>query len=108
MNNFKRILDLVRLTGDKLVVTDPEGERACVVMDLDDYELLLADTGMLEPFSPEEFMDELAHDEGWIDDFPDNDLVEPPLEDIEANFSPESPEEPSDEPDEQFYLEPVE
>ncbi len=105
MNNFKRILDLVRMTGDKLVVTDSEGEKACVVMDLDDYELLLADAGMLEPFSPEEFMDELAQKEEWMDELPPE---SPAIEDIEANFSQESPDEPKDEPDEQFYLEPVE
>jgi hypothetical protein len=41
-NQFNRILDLVRQTGDTLVVTDTDGEKAYVVMDLDQYELMLA------------------------------------------------------------------
>lgn len=39
---FKRILDLVRRTGDRLVVTDPDGEEAYVVMGLEQYEEILS------------------------------------------------------------------
>jgi hypothetical protein len=38
---FKRILDLVRRTGDRMIVTDPDGKEAFVVMDLGSYESLL-------------------------------------------------------------------
>ena len=37
---FKRLLNLVRRTGDRLVVTDPNGEDAYVLMGLDAYEKL--------------------------------------------------------------------
>lgn len=37
-SQLQRILDLVRRTGDRMVVTDPNGEDAYVVMDLDSYE----------------------------------------------------------------------
>lgn len=40
---FKRILDLVRRTGDRIVVTDPDGEESYVVMGLDQYEALIRD-----------------------------------------------------------------
>ncbi|MBT5808073.1 hypothetical protein HOI18_02240 [Candidatus Uhrbacteria bacterium] len=40
-DQFKRILDLVRRTGDTMVVTDPDGDEAYVVMNLDQYELML-------------------------------------------------------------------
>ncbi|HBR80493.1 MAG: hypothetical protein UX09_C0001G0018 [Candidatus Uhrbacteria bacterium GW2011_GWE2_45_35] len=35
---FQRLLDLVRRTGDRLVVTDPNGEDTYVLMGLDAYE----------------------------------------------------------------------
>jgi len=40
-DQFRRILDLVRATGDRMVVTDPNGNDPIVVMDLDSYEELL-------------------------------------------------------------------
>ncbi|MBU0646359.1 type II toxin-antitoxin system Phd/YefM family antitoxin [Patescibacteria group bacterium] len=40
-HQFKRVLDLVRRTGDRLIVTDPDGHNAYVVMDLDQYESLI-------------------------------------------------------------------
>jgi len=42
-HQFKRLLNLVRRTGDRLVVTDPNGEDAYVLMGLEAYEKL-ADT----------------------------------------------------------------
>ena len=39
---LRRILDLVRKTGDRMVVTDANGEDVYVVMGLDQYENLLA------------------------------------------------------------------
>lgn len=38
---FRRILDLVRRTGDRMIVTDPDGENVYVVMDIDTYEGLI-------------------------------------------------------------------
>lgn len=38
---FRRILDLVRRSGDRIIVTSPEGDDAFVVMDLEDYEILM-------------------------------------------------------------------
>ncbi len=40
-DQFRRILDLVRKTGDTMVVTDPDGEESFVVMDIEQYEMLL-------------------------------------------------------------------
>ncbi len=40
-DQLKRILKLVRRTGDTMVVTDPNGEDVYVVMNLDQYENLL-------------------------------------------------------------------
>lgn len=38
---LKRILELVRKTGDRMVVTDPNGDDCYVVMSLDQYEELI-------------------------------------------------------------------
>ncbi len=40
-DQFKRILDLVRKTGDTMVVTDPNGKDVYVVMDLEHYESMV-------------------------------------------------------------------
>ena len=38
---WKRIFNLARRSGDRLIVTDIDGSQPCVVMDLDSYEDLL-------------------------------------------------------------------
>src|SRR3989339_340980 len=40
-NHLKRVLHLVQRTGDTMVVVDKDGNDAFVVMDLDQYEMLL-------------------------------------------------------------------
>ena len=61
MNQFQRILNLVKKTGDRLVVTDPNGEHAYVVMDIDDYEFLV-DAGNT-PFFEDDLMDAVDFEE---------------------------------------------
>lgn len=38
---LRRLLDLARRTGDRMIITDPEGEDAFVLMDLAQYERLI-------------------------------------------------------------------
>lgn len=123
MNNFQRILDLVRRTGDKMVVTDSNGDDAYVVMDLDEYELILAEAGIIDGTDDDLFFDDFDPDdideEFLFDDEPE--LVEfEPKSDLSpedrltevlqdpANLSEESTDSASDNEEEQFYLEPVE
>jgi hypothetical protein len=40
-DQFKRVLELVRKTGDTMVVTDTNGKDVYVVMDLDHYESMI-------------------------------------------------------------------
>ena len=47
-DQFRRILDLVRRTGDTMIVTDPDAEDVYVVMDIEQYEMLLDVTGEME------------------------------------------------------------
>lgn len=61
-NHLKRVLSLVRKTGDTMIVVDKDGQESFVVMDLDQYEMLLDaqfigedwDEGMVEEESSEE------------------------------------------------------
>ena len=46
--HLKRILNLVRRTGDTMVVVDKDGEDAFVVMDLDRYEHLVDETSFFD------------------------------------------------------------
>ena len=56
---LRRILDLVRRTGDRMVVTDSNGEDVYVVMGLEQYESLV-DVALPE--------DDQEWGEGWWDD----------------------------------------
>jgi hypothetical protein len=40
-DQFQRLLRLAKTTGDRLIVTDKNGENAFVVMDIDQYEALI-------------------------------------------------------------------
>lgn len=67
-DQFKRILELVRKTGDTMVVTDTNGKDVYVVMDLDHYESMVDAVSVFDQFEDESsFQDE----------------VQPPLESIE-------------------------
>lgn len=72
---FQRILDLVRRTGDRMVVTDPDGEHAYVVMDLDQYEdLLVGNEASLTDFAAN------------ANEMDEEDFVEPSVQDLESEI----------------------
>ncbi|MFH1433978.1 MAG: hypothetical protein ABIG32_03740 [Candidatus Uhrbacteria bacterium] len=116
-DQFKRIIELVRRTGDRLVVTDPDGREPVIIMDLDEYESMLEAMGIGDspyfdedlPYGNEIPPELLGVDEADLEpiDEPDPMLREAfPVE--SAKLSEEfSPEEGAGD-DEQFYLEPIE
>lgn len=55
--NFKRILDLARRTGDTMIVTDPDGQDAFVLMDLDQYEMLMDVDHAIDPYADGDWSD---------------------------------------------------
>lgn len=82
---LRRILNLVRKTGDRMVVTDANGEDVYVVMGLDQYEELVSPVGdMGDSDSGENWT------EGWWEPTPDGDL--PPS----SPAAVEVPDAPSD------------
>jgi len=116
-HQFKRLLNLVRRTGDRLVVTDPNGEDTYVLMGLEAYE------GLADRLSPAEqepwdkpccsendFLDDYYDEDSDSDEFtiddnwevPDeflteeararkNKLFEHPVTDLEQNTSAQNP-----------------
>ncbi len=58
---LRRILDLVRRTGDRMVVTDSNGEDVYVVLGLDQYESLVSSV----PTPEKEEEDNLWNHERW-------------------------------------------
>ncbi len=50
-DQFKHLLELVKRMGDRLVVTDPDGEHAYVILDLAAYEALRSSSLVSKPVS---------------------------------------------------------
>ncbi|NQV89649.1 MAG: hypothetical protein HQ488_04975 [Parcubacteria group bacterium] len=74
-NNFERILNLVRRTGDKIVVFEKETDSGYVVMDIEEYELMVDvqdDLCELAGHDPYETGDDF--EQSTDDSFDDNDL----------------------------------
>lgn len=120
-DQFRHILNLVRKTGDTMIVTDPEGDDVFVVMDLDKYEALLsAETkekdlwDVMKPansdsktWDMEEMNEqELAELEKQYHEFA-NKNVEKAIEENLPKIE-EKPKEDDNFGEEEFYLEPVE
>ena len=127
-DKFRRILDLVRRTGDTMVVTDPNGDDVFVVMDIDQYEMLL-DVGFKDE-EPKETTEEQkdiwgamkpAGEDGETWDLSQMDEGE--LKNLEEQYrqfaskkvseaieekQEEKQQENEDDGEEQFYLEPIE
>jgi hypothetical protein len=128
-DNLSRIIKFAQSTGDKLIITDPEGKEPVVIMPFEMYEHLI-NTGRKESNISEKRTKpatEASVPELDLPDFDDlaleSSVEEPEIEPIEVTAPPtpkktpipkaksptlvkkEDDEEPPEE--EQFYLEPV-
>ncbi|EKD47879.1 MAG: hypothetical protein ACD_65C00234G0001 [uncultured bacterium] len=69
-DQLKRILNLVRKTGDTMIVTDPNGDDVYVVMGLDQYENILNDTNFDRSEDvldePEGYRHNIPQENGWV------------------------------------------
>jgi hypothetical protein len=127
-NHLKRILDLVRRTGDTMVVVEKDDDTGFVVMDLAKYEILQDSAGT--PASTSRFQPPTSHiwdvmtdakqeAETWDPDA----LSEQEMLDLEKQYAafakknvqeavkdqkPSESKKDEDFGEEQFYLEPVE
>jgi len=96
--NWQKFLNLVKRTGDRLIVTDREEGEAYVIMSLSEYENIVARLGARAVDKPE--MGHLPEEEGLGQEFSSE---TPDVPYIEPNFDDEGLSE-----EERFYLEPVE
>ena len=124
-DTFQRLLNLIGKTGERIVVTDPEGEKPYVLMSLDHYEKLMSQDrppATQAPKAPQEAPKpvrrptlQVAEDlDPPVDLGPARKKREIPL------WSPSVPPKPIEKPipandganeansEEQFYLEPLE
>ncbi len=67
-DKFKRILDLAKRTGDTMIVTDPNADDVFVVMDIDQYEMLMGVGHELDYYPEEEVLFDASRE--------DHDLLE--------------------------------
>ena len=82
---LKRILDLVRRTGDRMVVTDPDGEEAYVIMGLEQYEEILE---AVEHHHHAHALDEEEDDEAWVPEWKPEDYGDLVATEPEAESRP--------------------
>jgi hypothetical protein len=97
-----RIFDLARRSGDRLIVTDTNGKRPVVVMDLASYEQLL--DRQAAPFGPQE-KQENKQEEANVQSAVEHDLRVMEAWEKESGEEEKQAVNPSDD---RFYLEPVE
>lgn len=62
MNNLNKILDLIKKTGDKMVVTDRDGEESFVIMPLFEYEEIVDSEKPFGRMSEKELLDSVERD----------------------------------------------
>ncbi|MEI6627488.1 MAG: hypothetical protein WCL61_02745 [bacterium] len=68
MSNFKKLIGLLKRTGDKAIVVDEMGNPNFVIMDLEGYEKLILDKSSVKDLTEDEFLDRINRDiEIWKD-----------------------------------------
>jgi hypothetical protein len=112
-SQLDRLLRFAQRTGDRLIVTDSEGQQPVVILSLDEYEALLnarpstptrTDLGQAEARQPvveEEETVDLAGIEAAVEAVNREYTDEPKVVPVSRK------QQPSDPGEEQFYLEPV-
>lgn len=99
---MERALNLIKKTGDKVIVVDPKDQTAYAVMDFRDYEKMVgavSDRGLTEERAPDK-IDKINQDIAlWREEATKTESEPPALLPVE--------EKPAEE-ESQFYFEPVE
>jgi len=88
--NWQKFLDLVKRTGDRLIVTDKDAGEAYVIMSLSEYEAMISQLEGRSNAEETVFPDE-GHDQGYPEFEEEPSVGEPGMSD-----------------EERFYLEPIE
>ena len=102
-NQFNRLLNLIRRTGDRLVVLDKDSDTSLVMMDIGEYEKMLDGGTKLEEMSDSDILDKINREVAiWREKNMANEVSEAMEDDLE-HLEPESsvhttPKEVSEEP----------
>lgn len=116
MSNLKKIIDLIKKTGGKYIISDEFGEPSCVVLSIDDYEHILAKNGndysdvyrgKIKSLTDLEMLDKINVDIAFWKESRENEELDSLVEDLAKNT--EGNEDYSNELDEEdrYYLEPI-
>ncbi len=62
MNNIDKILKLAQKTGDKIIITNPDGSDSFVMMPFKDYEKIIAGEKDIRQLSEQELWDQINRD----------------------------------------------
>jgi len=103
MKDLRKILELLRKTGDRFILEDEKG-NLFVVLSVNDYENLILKNSELKNFSEEELLNKINKDIAvWKSTQEDEKLL-----DNWQNLNSADNEKIKKEEDDQYYFEPVE
>lgn len=106
-SGLKKIIALIKKTGDRLIVLETDNPEPYVVMGLDDYEKLIDEKISADKQGVLPLSDALPN----FDDLADSELSDLSLDDKTGDFLSEDNEEEkpvTEIPDDQYYFEPLE
>jgi len=99
MKNLKRILELIRKTGDRFVFEDEDGQ-IFVILDIDDYESIVLQNSQVNGLSEQELLNKINKDIAvW------RDLQK--VRDLDDNLQNLAEDKEKDGLEDQYYLEPT-
>lgn len=68
MESIQKVINLIRKTGDKVVILDKSGDLDCVIMTINDYEKLVIGKSEIKGLTEDELLDKINRDiEIWKD-----------------------------------------
>ncbi|MBU4360757.1 hypothetical protein L6278_00085 [Candidatus Parcubacteria bacterium] len=62
MNNINKILNLVKKTNDKVIITDENGEASFMLMPFTEYETIVENKSSVKDLSEKELLDQIDRD----------------------------------------------
>lgn len=68
MEPIQKVINLIKKTGDKVVILDKNGDLDCVIMTINDYEKLVLGKAEIKGLTEDELLDKINRDiEIWKD-----------------------------------------
>lgn len=99
MKNLKRILELIRKTGDRFIFEDEEGQ-VFVIMDIDDYEGIVLQNSQVNGLTEKELLNKINKDIAVWRDLQN-------VKDLDEDWQNLAENKEKEVPEDQYYLEPT-